>query len=310
MFALIRNRLLSSAYNHGTGNFLLLIEELPTEKNFGPAKDSSKSFFSLEQALLLLKKFASVHAIYWVDLLEKDKEFLKKEDYKYFGNFLKSKFCRILWDTETVSEIEFNSFNRAWRSLKRKSEDIPEFYSHVPLKLIQLGELMSLKGIPIWRFQHTPRTLIHSSITPEKIWFSEEDPKKGAPPELEFVVLDWMTMEFGHPLRDVCHVLMQIDEEVFGPQLEGYLHYYYSELVKNNPNIRQYWSLAQCENDFLVLLLGTVDYAVNYLGEDLSGTNATEMVASLAMKAKKLSHVLQKITQFGVSDMARAVSGL
>lgn len=179
---------------------------------------------------------------------------------------------------------------------------------------------MMTKGLPIWRFQHSPKTLIHSSLTPEKIWFSEPNSSENPEnfPDLEFVILDWMTMEFGHPLRDVCHILMQIDEEIFGAQLEGYLHYYYSELVRKNPNVRQTWSLAQCENDFLVALLAAVDYTVNCLGEDLMNVTSFEnskiasgeSTSALLMKGKKLAHVLQKISCFGVNDIARAVSGI
>lgn len=181
------------------------------------------------------------------------------------------------------------------------------FYTHFPQKLIQLGEVMISKGAPIWKFQHAPKTLIHSSLTPEKVWFTEPvQENSGRESEMEFVVLDWMTIEVGHPLRDVCHILMQIDEEVFGAQLEGYLHYYYSELVKQNPLVRQSWSLAQCENDFLVALLAAVDYAVNSLGEDLNA-NSADSTTSLLMKGEKIAHVLQKISCFGVNDISRAL---
>jgi hypothetical protein len=203
----------------------------------------------------------------------------------------------------------------------------PSFYQHVTPKLVQLAEAVAQKGISVFRFQHTPLTLTHSSITPDKILFSQPKPasteagdagegRKGKgkaesaaeEAEMDLVILDWMTVELGHPLRDVCHVLMHIDEEIFGAQLEGYLHYYYSELVKNNPAVRSFWSLAQCENDFLLALLASVDYLVNCLGEDLNTSNPSEISAAMVMKAQKLSHVLQKITCLPVEDMCAAIA--
>lgn len=243
-----------SHYDPGTGDFVLLLEDLSSARTGDQVVGCSG-----EEAALCLRELAKFHAAWW------ENPRLEQFDWLPITN-------------ETVrAQTAQSNYQEAWGPF------VERFGDQVPVSILEIGERFGQRIIRLMdQLSVPPRTIMHGDFRLDNLFFASEG---GAP----LAVVDWQIMSRGRGVFDVAYFMTgTLKPDDRKARERDLLRMYHDVLVERG--VKGY-DFEQCWQDYrastlfcwlyVVIVLGTLDVATER-GLALFTSNLERGVAAIS----------------------------